>query len=83
MDPIQNQPAETNTSSHKTLIFIIVALLVVIGAFFVFTHKAKAPVVQNDAQTVVPVSTSDEVSAIAADLDGTDLNIDLSGIDSI
>ncbi len=65
-------------------IVVIIALLVV-GGFFVWKNKAgvNSDPSRMPAPTVAPVSNSDEVSSIDADLQADNVNIDLTGLDTI
>jgi hypothetical protein len=70
MDPLQNQPVETKRSLGPIVGIIVIVILLVIGAFYVWGGKM-AP------------KASDDISSIEADLSETDTEIDLSGLDTI
>lgn len=73
--PNQFQAAEAPKKSFGPLIgIIVIILLLVIGAFYVWGGKLSEEEALPEAQ---------EVSAIESDLAETDLEIDLSGLDTI
>ena len=81
MDPVQPQ---SKKAIGPIIGIVVIVVLLVIGAFYVWGNKMSNPSFTTETSEVAPVSTSDDVSAIDADLqaDGT-LDVDLSELDSI
>ncbi|PJE74503.1 MAG: hypothetical protein COV01_00500 [Candidatus Taylorbacteria bacterium CG10_big_fil_rev_8_21_14_0_10_41_48] len=73
MDPIQTQ-AE-NKSIGPVIGIIVIIIVLIVGAFYIWGGKT-------DTQEAAPLTPTDEVSDIQADLDSSgDINLDLSDID--
>jgi flagellar basal body-associated protein FliL len=86
MDPIQPQvSAEGSKKALGPVIgIIVIVVLLVVGAFYVWGGKISTPAPKVETSQVAPVSKSDEVSSIGADLNASDTaSVDLSGLDSI
>ncbi|MEN9621576.1 MAG: hypothetical protein RLZZ67_10 [Candidatus Parcubacteria bacterium] len=90
MDPIQPQvPVEGSKKSLGPVIgIVVIVVLLVVGAFYVWggNTATSAPVTapKTEVSQVAPVSKSDEISSIDADLTANDAaSVDLSGLDSI
>jgi hypothetical protein len=77
MDPLQ---VGTEKNSFGPFIGIVVIIVVlIIGAFYIWGGKLS----DNGASEPAPLTATDEVSDIQADLGGgSDLNIDLSDIEA-
>lgn len=81
MDPVQPQ---SKKAIGPIIGIVVIVVLLVIGAFYVWGNKMGNPSASTETSKMAPVSSSDDVSAIDADLqaDGT-LDVDLSELDSI
>jgi len=84
------EPTTSKKSIGPVIGIIVIVVVLVIGAFYVWGGKSdlgtKPTTNPNDmaAPTVAPVSQSDEVSALDADLQADSAsNVDLSGLDEI
>lgn len=84
------EPTTPKKSIGPIIGIVVIVVVLVIGAFYVWGGKSdvgmKPTTNPNDmaAPTVAPVSKSDEVGAIDADLQtDSSSNVDLSGLDAI
>jgi flagellar basal body-associated protein FliL len=82
MNPEQTQAtAETKSGSMKAIIAIIIIAAIAGGAYYLYANKAASDV--SSANELPPLSNSDDVNSIKADLGSTTMtDADFSSFDA-